>query len=643
MRSSSALSGTGQLGLSLHTRIVLLMMAVSLISIVFISAISIENGQQGLRRDVGQRLNVIASDRMQAIENIWNLRLEQAEALASNPSIQNYLAAPGALTEESALESITEFEALTMGKDNPFLAVRLTDLAGNVLVTTDLQFEGVEVLDDDTISKALVRPFNAVGFDSDLGVAILESVAPVRVSTDVGSSPAGFVTVLREPHAANNILTNKLFLGDTGEIYLVDEGGLMITDSRFVEDAKYNQIIESPPVQECFANGADVVGALYTNYRGVQVYGASNCDRNLGIVLISEVERDEMFMPLRTLQYQYLLIAGGIIAAAGTSAFFLSHSILRPLFHLKTTMGKVGAGYFEKVNIVRRDEIGELAASFNAMVEEIDIKTKKIHLKNDILSFMASRLEVQADELKKADREKEEFATMITHELKTFLVPIIGYSELLLDGTLGELSQKQREKVLIMLERVWSLLYMTQNVLDARMLETGQLRMNIGKDQVSAVDLLQECRSRALPLARSRGIDIAVMDPGAKFMLSCDRSRLLQVLDNLVSNAIKAIPPDANDKKIRLRAENEHGRVTFSVKDSGTGIPAEIQPRLFKKFYESDKSPTRKAGGSGLGLAISKGIVEAHGGKIWFVSVPSLGSSFYFTIPEVELSRRGNK
>lgn len=638
MGSEAALSGEGKLGLSLHTRIVLLMMAVSLISIVFISAISIENGQQSLRRDVGQRLNVIASDRMQAIDSVWNLRLEQTEAVASDPNIQNYLVAPGVLTKESARESIAEFEALTMGKGNAFLAVRLTDLAGNVLVTTDPQFEGMDVLDDSTVSKALVRPFNAVSFDSNLGVAVLESVAPVRVLTDSGSSPVGFVTVLREPHTASSILANKLFLGDTGEIYLVDESGLMITDSRFVEDAKYSQIVESPPVHECFENGADVVGGLYTNYRGAQVYGASNCDRNLGIVLVSEIDRNEMFLPLRTLQYQYLLIAGGIIAAAGTSAFFLSHSILRPLFRLKTTMGKVKAGYFEKVDIARRDEIGELATSFNAMVEEIGIKTKKIQLKNDILSFMASRLEVQADELKKADKEKEEFALVVSHELKTFLAPIIGYSELLLDGTLGELSQKQREKVLIMLERAWSLLYMTQNVLDARMLETGRLRMSIEKEPVSAVDLLQECRSRALPLARSWDIDIAIMNPGTKFMLSCDRGRLLQVLDNLVSNAIKAIPPDANDKTIRLRAENEHGRVTFSVKDSGTGIPEEIQPRLFKKFYESDKSPTRKAGGSGLGLAISKGIVEAHGGKIWFASVPGLGSSFYFTIPEAELS-----
>ncbi len=627
------------LRVSLHTKIVLLIMAISLASIVLISAISIGNGQQLLRRDVGQRLNVIASDRMQAIESIWDLRLEQTEALASNPNVQNFLASADGSprAENPARNSVREFESLTKTRDTTFLAVRITDGGGKILLSTDPATEGDNALDPDMIRRASFSPFYTVTFDDELGIAVLETVAPIYDQTGGNTSiPAGFVTALRELDRANRILTNPLFLGDTGEIYLVDRNGLMITDSRFVEGAKYHQVVESPPVQECFANGADVVGGLYANYRGSYVYGASNCDKNLGVVLISEVDRDEMFLPLKTLQYQYLLMAGGIIAAAGASAFFLSRSILKPLFRLRTTMGKVEAGYFEKVDIARRDEIGELAASFNAMVEEIGIKTKKIHLKNDILSFMASRLEVQADELKKADREKEEFALMVSHELKTFLVPIIGYSELMLDGTFGELSPIQREKVMIMLERAWSLLYMTQNVLDARMLETGKLRMNIEKEPVSANALLKECKNRALPLARSRNIDIAIMESGADLAVSCDSGRVLQVLDNLVSNAVKAIPENSHDRTIRLRVEGRIGEAIFSVKDSGTGIPEEIQPRLFRKFYESDTSPTRQAAASGLGLTISKGIVEAHGGRIWFVSAPGVGSSFYFSIPRAD-------
>ncbi|UVS68330.1 sensor histidine kinase [Nitrososphaera viennensis] len=636
------------LGSSLHTKIVLLIMAIALVSIVVLAAISIENGQQILKKDVGQRLNVIASDRMQAIKSVWNLRLEQADVLASDPKVQTFLAsiyAPTSGAKDAAVQAISEFDRLTRTKDTTYLAVRIADAGGNILVSTEKSGNEKAALSQEMIRRASIAPFYTITFDKELQIALLETVAPVHRPADSGSAPIGFVSIVREPQTANSILTNKLFLGDTGELYLVSENGLMITDSRFASDARYRQTIEAPPVQQCFDNGADVVGALYTNYRGATVFGASNCDKNLGAVLVSEVERDEMFSPLRVLQYEFLSIAGVIIAAAGASAFFLSQSILKPLQRLRMTMRKVQAGDFEKVDIARRDEIGELAASFNAMVEEIGIKTKKIHLKNDILSFMASRLEVQADELKKIDREKEEYASVVAHELKTFLVPIIGYSELLLDGTFGKLEQIQKEKVLIMLERAWSLLYLTQNVLDARLLETKALKMNIAKEPVSAMTLLKECKERALPLARSRNLKIVVTgdvnddndnhDDGAKqLMLYCDSQKVLQVLDNLVNNAIKATSPGSKNGAIRLRAEKMYGdEVLFSVKDSGRGIPPEMQPHLLRKFYELDKSLTRQAGGSGLGLAISRGIVEAHGGRIWFDSIPDVGSSFYFTIP----------
>lgn len=624
---ATTLSNINPLRASLHTRIVLLIMAISMASIIFIALMSIENGQQLLKKESAQRLNLIASDRMGALKNIWDLRLKQTEALAANPNIATFLNSPD--TEDPARRTVSEFEGLANSEET-YMAVRITDISGKVLLATSQQ--SVDPLSEETIRRALFSPFYKVHFDDRIHTALLETVAPVYDSTN---RLAGFVAVAQELVVANDILANKLFLGETGETYLADSSGLMITDSRFVKDAKYTQLIETPPIQECFANGSDVVGGLYTNYRGSYVFGASNCDRNLGIVLISEVDRDEMFASLRTLQYQFLLTSGGIIAVAAALAFFFSRSILNPLYRLKQIMGKVQAGFFEKVHMKRHDEIGELATSFDAMVEEIGIKTKKIHLKNDILSFMASRLEVQADELKKADREKEEYAQVVSHELKSFLVPIIGYSELLLDGTLGELSQRQREKVTVMLERAWSLLYMTQNVLDARMLETKSLRMAISEKPVSAASLLQECRERSIPLARTRNLDISIAKTDDEILFPCDSKRILQVLDNLVNNAIKATAPADHEKTIRLRAERRHEDIIFSVKDMGKGIPWEIQPTIFRKFYETDKTLTREAAAKGLGLAISKGIIEAHGGRIWFESAPDVGSSFYFSIPQL--------
>ncbi|MEM3160607.1 MAG: HAMP domain-containing sensor histidine kinase [Nitrososphaera sp.] len=615
------------IGSSLHTQVVVLVMATSILSIAGLATISIDIGQKIIKDDAAQRMNVIASDRMQTLKNVWNLRVEQAESLARNPNVVSLLQ-PSTQTssEQAARETVADFEALTKGRDATYVEVRISDSQGLVLVAGDPAQEGT-VLSQEMMARASQRSYYAIGSVDSSSAALFVAVAPVRPQSD--SPVAGYVVLLRDLNDANRLLADKMFLGATGENYLVNNAGLMITDSRFVAGARNSQIVDTPPVQECFRNSADVNGASYPSYRGVTVFGASSCEKSLGVVLVSEVDSAELFGPLVLLQNQYLLITAVIIFAAAGASFFLSVSILKPLQSLRKTMGHVQTGRFEKVDIERRDEIGELANSFNTMVEEIGIKTKRLHLKNDILSFMSSRLQVQADELIKADREKEEFSEMISHELKTFLVPIIGYSELLLDGTFGELTVPQKNQLKVVLEKAWSLLYLTQNIIDARQLEYGVLKMKMSA-QVSAKKLVEECVSRSLPLAKLYALDI-VSDADDVYFV-CDQQRILQVLDNLVNNAIKATK-ESNHRMIEVSATKRDDHVLFSVKDNGIGIPEGKQRDLFKKFYQIDKSLTRQAGGSGLGLIISKGIVESHAGKIWFESKPGAGSTFYFSIP----------
>ena len=617
------------LGGSFHTQLVALVMAISVLSVAVLASISINTNQQILKKDMTQRLNVMVSDKMQAIKNLWNLRLEQVESLAADDRIRSFLVDQPAPDVNNITNRVLEFVNLTKGKDSTYVEVRIADETGKVLFSTEAASAaaGTQIMQRDIFDRAFYGSFYTTDFDSSQGIAVLRAVAPVQ---GLGTSPAGYVVLLRDLNFENQMLADRLFLGETGEMYLVNDSGLMITDSRFVKEAKYTQFVDIPPVQECFRNGADVNGALYQSYRELTVFGASYCDRDIGIVLVSETTSTELFEPLLTLQYQYVLVTGVIIAAAGAAAFFLSLSILKPLQNLRTTMGVVQAGRFEKTDIARRDEIGDLATSFNTMVEEIGIRSKRLALKNDILSFMSSRLEVQADELKKADKEKEEFSVMVSHELKTFLVPVIGYSELLLDGTLGEINPGQKDKVKVILERAWSLLYLTQNILEARQLESGKIKMNMSK--TSAGSLVQECIVRAVPLTKSKD---ASMESSADddVELWCDPLRIAQVLDNLVSNAIKAIPADSLNKIVRVSAHKGPDHVLFSVQDSGTGIAEDKRQHVFIKFYQVDKSLTRPAGGTGLGLAISKGIVEAHGGKMWFESKPGAGTTFYFSIP----------
>lgn len=247
---------------------------------------------------------------------------------------------------------------------------------------------------------------------------------------------------------------------------------------------------------------------------------------------------------------------------------------------------------------------------------------------NERLQYLAYKLKSQLDKLHEADLVKSEFISMITHELKAPLVPIQGYCELLLDGTLGDLTKEQREKVRIMHDSTLSLSQLIQDLLDVHKLELGQMKFYMC--ETSAKALIERTIKRFECIAEKKKIkllDRTVHD----IRLTCDPGRILQVLNNLVGNAIKFVR--ANGGIIEVCAIRDNDYAVFSVKDNGIGMPREKRKNLFNKFYQVDSSLRRNAGGSGLGLAICQGIVEAHKGRIWVESVENRGTTFYFSIP----------
>lgn len=160
------------------------------------------------------------------------------------------------------------------------------------------------------------------------------------------------------------------------------------------------------------------------------------------------------------------------------------------------------------------------------------------------------------------------------------------------------------------------------------MLALGKIKFEISA--TSANDLIDNCIRGFKIIAEEKNISLqAISDVDLK--LNCDVKRILQVLNNLVSNAIKFVPEKKG--KIEICARRYNGSMLFTVKDNGIGISKEKEQNLFRKFYQVDSSLRRKVGGAGLGLAISKEIIEAHKGRIWVESEEGKGSAFYFSIP----------
>ena len=232
-------------------------------------------------------------------------------------------------------------------------------------------------------------------------------------------------------------------------------------------------------------------------------------------------------------------------------------------------------------------------------------------------------------QLEEASQHKSQFLANMSHELRTPLNAILGYTELMADGAYGEPS----EKMMGILKRLEAngkhLLGLINDVLDLSKIEAGQLVLELS--DYSIQDIAQTVRSTLEPLAADKKLTFKVEVAPQLPSGHGDGRRLTQVLINLVGNAIKFT--DAGE--VAIKAEANNGSFHVSVRDTGPGISAADQAKLFQEFQQADNAITKKKGGTGLGLAISKRIIEMHGGKIWVESQLGQGSTFAFTLPVI--------
>ena len=231
-------------------------------------------------------------------------------------------------------------------------------------------------------------------------------------------------------------------------------------------------------------------------------------------------------------------------------------------------------------------------------------------------------------DLKRVERIRRDFVANVSHELRTPVTVIKGYAETLLSGDLADDPQRRERFLGIIQKHAERLSSLVRDLLTLSELESGEVSMQPQKVQ------LEDAVKQALLLVGQRGEEKGVIlewlgDAGAG-CVRADRSRLDQVLINLLDNAIKYSPQGG---KVTVQAVEEGGMVRVSVRDTGIGIPAKDLPRLFERFYRVDEARSRDKGGTGLGLSIVKHIVQAHGGSVQVESTQGQGSTFSFTIP----------
>ena len=416
------------------------------------------------------------------------------------------------------------------------------------------------------------------------------------------------------------------------EINLVSNNGSIYHSS--YDNSTLQKSLNSQPIFAKIKNSSNPIESLIaTNFNGqgdalfvaAKDNGYSDYPGS-GWFLITAQATEQAFSRVLDLRNSFVLATILVLSVAITAVFFVARTISKPIVELKDAADKISIGELDlKIKTTADDETGDLALHLDKMRESIQTRDRNLRLQKEGLEKANKELTSKEQELKRAydtlkasEKAKEEFISMVSHELKTPLVPLKIYSEMLLKtNSLGVLSPKQKKAMHTVVRSVEKLEALVGDVLDVYKLDMGKLTLS--KQDVDIAELINRTISDLTLLTVEKQIDLKSDIRTTKGdVVFCDPKRIEQVLWNLVKNSVDFVPEKGGRIVIRIEKEpNSNSQFIFTVKDNGIGITSVERHNLFNKFYQADTSFSRKHGGTGLGLAISKGIVEAHDGKIW--------------------------
>ena len=315
--------------------------------------------------------------------------------------------------------------------------------------------------------------------------------------------------------------------------------------------------------------------------------------------------QSELFSQYTTAVYEAVTYATlAALISAILASFFISRQVVTPMLRMMSLSHRIAEGeYEERLSLPggqqadQTDELGQLALSFNQM----------------------------ADKLEKTETMRRQLIGDVTHELRTPLTAVKGYLEGLMDGVLPP-DPETYQQIHSEIDRLQRLV---NDLQELSRVEAGAIQLQLAP--VSPASLIERIQSALGRQFEEKNIQLVTdVEPGLPDVL-VDKDRIIQVLTNLVGNALQYTP---NGGKVTMTTRRERSEILFSVKDTGIGISAEQLTHVFNRFYRTDKSRNRASGGSGIGLTIAKALVQAHQGKIWAESSgEGKGSTFSFLIP----------
>lgn len=323
------------------------------------------------------------------------------------------------------------------------------------------------------------------------------------------------------------------------------------------------------------------------------------------MLLLSGILLAVLLISIPGLRAEWVLVAFIIVVFDLLMLYFSGGRRFRELQSIETVIHAIRKDMITSAEDIR------LSRGLKSLQQEV--KEMFLRLQNDI------------NYLKRLEKVRSEFLGNVSHELRTPIFTIQGFIETLLDGAIDDpkVNRSFLEKAAKHTENLNNLL---SDLIDISMIESQEMHLSFRYFKLS--EFLASVTQELMPLAENKNLSLRLIPVREDLKVYGDKTRLKQVVVNLVENAIKY----TDEGSVEVSADEEEKSVRISVRDTGIGISRRDIPRIFERFFRVDKDRSRTAGGTGLGLAIVKHIVEAHGSKVEVISTAGIGSQFSFRL-----------
>ncbi|HTE02238.1 MAG TPA: response regulator [Mucilaginibacter sp.] len=458
-----------------------------------------------------------------------------------------------------------------------------------------------------------------------------------------------------EKELAANVITEICNYSDalTGTFYLFNEG-----EERLEYYASYafnnlNEIKKSIKLTE------GLLGQAAADQKASIVKGKINDKLELETSIVRELLTETFIFPfffdkklkgvveiafkneLKQNIQDYILAIADVIGIAVNTA--QSRTIMQNLFEETQQQAEELSAQQEEMRVTNEElmkKTGQLQASEEELIAqqeelratnaELEEKASLLEEKNHAIEEARQAIKLKMDELEATGKYKSEFLANMSHELRTPLNSILILARILKDNKTTNLSEDQINYASVIFNAGNDLLTLINDILDLTKIESG--KMELQNEEASTASIVQNMEMLFAEIARNKKIKYTTNIGNVPQYITTDKVRVEQVLKNLLSNAFK-FTPDKGSIAIHVEPGSTEGTISFHIKDSGIGIPAEKQKAIFEAFQQADGSTSRKYGGTGLGLSISRELTALLGGAITLQSEPEKGSEFVLTIP----------